>query len=545
MISYSTYQYSFVKFFLGVLFLLIILFLPSRGDSLKDLKLERCFKDNIKDIRLKGKIKPPKNVSTFLDKYSQYCEKRATSEIEAHGRWFYCEDKKEFGGDIRWDEVVTYRIYSQLLDHYGSLEKLPGYTPARLKKARLFWQKWQKPNGSWINHLTRKGTPRQCNGKYVGVILKLLNTNPLYQTTGHGAFEIDTQKCFREIAARKMNHGTAHLSSMLNQIQDGNVALIPAFERAVELAMREISNVTGMFHGPNGKGGYWNRYGATAETMKGLLRLIAYLGLENIPYRSVRADSLIENQKPMRAASLSVKRNTAEMFVQCMLESPYRNKELLEALKKHSVVILKNQPHQSHVTGDYAAYVLQIFGPFLHWEGYEDSTPRTRFYQGMQNDYRVEVGPYGRAVNLIPKKPEEKIDHPEWSYEKCNLRMRNLVHRSREIIEIVPASASTWDKNIRSGVISMNFSLEDLKLENPYIKLRWSGDNIEILLNDVPVKRKIGEFKDYGAICIPSNIVKSLKVGVNKLSIRPLHGKEIINLSAGIIDWKVAKASSK
>ena len=80
----------------------------------------------------------------FNDKYTQYCLKRAEAEYKTHGRWFYCEDKKEFRGNIRWDEVITARVFMQLSLHYGSLEKIPNYSKENHQKAIEFWQKWQK-----------------------------------------------------------------------------------------------------------------------------------------------------------------------------------------------------------------------------------------------------------------------------------------------------------------------------------------------------------------------------------------------------------------
>ena len=139
-------------------------------------------------------------------------------------------------------------------------------------------------------------------------------------------------------------------------------------------------------------------YGTTANSIKGLTRLICYMGLENVPYRYVQADMLLENQSPFRSGGVSLVRNTNEMFMQCLMESPYRREELLAAMDGHSGHILSGSPWRSHITGDYAMYCLAMLGPFLHWQGYEESTPRTKFYQGVAHYWRVEVGPFGRCV---------------------------------------------------------------------------------------------------------------------------------------------------
>lgn len=217
-------------------------------------KLDRYILDYIKVLRVSKTQPQPAMVDNFNQKYTELCRKRAEEEYKKHGRWFYCEDRREFGGGICWDEVVTYRTYWQLYARYGSLEKLPNYSKENHEKAIKFWQ------------------------------------------------------------GRQMNHGTATVSVMMRRIHEGKSEFIPALERAVELAVSQLSPHTGMFHGPKGgpSGGAWSGYGATAETMKGMLRLIGYMGVENMPYRHVRADKLIENQEHFRKAAVSVKRNTSE-----------------------------------------------------------------------------------------------------------------------------------------------------------------------------------------------------------------------------------------
>jgi len=515
--------------------------LPKGLTAQQKQKLDRYIVDYVKAIRVKEPRPQPPMVEAFNRKYTEQCRKRAEAEYKRHGRWFYCEDKKEFRGHIRWDEVVTYRVYWQLYARYGSLEKIPNYSDENHKKAIAFWKKWQKEDGSFYNFFTGQGSGPGCNGKYIPSIMQILGCRPVYATSGYGAAEVNVGECLDQISKRQMNHGTATLSVMMKEICDGKSEYIPVVERGVELAVAHLSRHTGMFHGREGKGGDWAGYGTTAETMKGMLRLIGYMGVENIPFRHVRADTLIENQGRMREGAVSVKRNTSEMMVQCLLESPYRGEELLGALEGHSKVILEGNPAENHKTGDYAAYVLMIFGPYLNWEGYDGRAPRTPFPTGAQYDYRVVVGPFGRCANVVKKRPEERLWHEGWAYEKHGLRARNTEHENREVIDVVPASAEGWAKTTDDEgrvILTRTFTLEKTDLENPHLKIKFSGGDIEILLNGVLVKKKLAGLADYGAVHIPDAARKTLRKGDNTLVVRSVGKTDRLDVGAGLIDWR-------
>lgn len=92
------------------------------------MNVEQYILDYINVLRLAEAQPPPPEVAAFNEKYTETCRKRAEAEYKEHGRWFYCEDRKEFRGNIRWDECVTYRIYWQLYTRYGSLDKIPNYS---------------------------------------------------------------------------------------------------------------------------------------------------------------------------------------------------------------------------------------------------------------------------------------------------------------------------------------------------------------------------------------------------------------------------------
>jgi len=506
-------------------------------------KLDQYVSDYIKVLRVSETQPQPPMAEKFNQKFTELCYQRHREEYKKHGRWFYCEDNKEFRGDIRWDEVLTYRIYVQFLTRYGSLEKLPDYSKANHEKAIEFWRGWQLKDGSFRNPITGRSDPHQCNGQYIPAILKLLGSEPLYETGAFGAAEPNIDATLKLVAGGNMNHGLAAVSTMLKQIHDGQTDYIPVLERAVELALSHLSPHTGMFHGPKGNptGGAWRSYGTTDQAMKGINRLVAYMGVENMPYRHVRADKLIETQEQTRKGPVSVNRNTSEMMVQCLLESPHRRKEMLKALDGHSKVIVEGEPWKSLITGDYVGYMLAMYGSYLNWEGYEDTVPRLPFTTGAAYGYRVEVGPFGRSVNVIKKRPEELLWDENWSDAKYGLRARNTAHENRKVIEVVPASAEDWTKSVdKEGriILTRTFSLENVGLENPYLKIKWSGGDIEILMNGVWVKKKLVGLADFGAVHIPEEARKTLKVGKNTLVVRTVGKTDSPNISAGLIDWK-------
>jgi hypothetical protein len=523
-----------------------------RVDRLKEKAVDQFRLDSIRQVRVKTMQAQPKVVAKFNEKYTDYCLRRAKAEQEKHGRWFYCEDNKEFRESIRWDEVVTYRIYAQLLMHFGELEKIPGYSKENHEEAIKFWQGWQREDGAFCNVFTGKGggSDQHCNSKYIPSLMGILDCKPLYETTGYGAAVIDQVECLDKMRKGNMNHATAISYSMMNLIQKGELEYIPVFEQSLEIAVSQLSQHSGMFHGYDGnfKGREWSSYTATAQTMKGISSMIAYMGLENIPFRHKRADALIENQEWFRKDKIAVKRNTSEAMIHCLLETPYREDELQKALAGHAEVILEGEPWESHMTGDYASYALQMLGSLLHWEGYEESTPRTPFPMGTQYDYRIEVGPLGRCVNVIKKKPEELITHKDWSIETYGLRARNTAHEKRKVIDIVPATDEEWTKSVdKEGrvILKRTFSLEQIELENPYIKIKWSDADIEILLNGVLVKKKLGGLSDYGAVNIAAKALKSLRPGENTLVLRSVNKADALNASAGLIDWKLQENKHK
>ena len=150
-------------------------------------------------------------------------------------------------------------------------------------------------------------------------------------------------------------------------------------------------------------------------------------------------------------------------------------------------------------------------------------------------------GPFVRFANVIKKRPEELFTHKDWTYEKYGLRSRNAVHGNRKVIDVVAASADCWSRSIDDqGQIEMKrtFTLGKEKLQNPYLKIKWAGGDIEILLNGVLVKKKLGGLADFGAVHIPDDARKTLKAGANTLVVRTVGKANELSVNAGVIDWK-------
>jgi len=515
--------------------------------------IEKYRLDFIKANRRGEKQQMPEFFKTFKEKYNEYCLKLAQEEHKKHGRWFYCQDYDKFGdGYKRWDEVVTYKIYWSLINYYGGLEKIPGYSEENQEKAIKFWQSWQQPDGSFNNPFDAN-TP--INYKYVPNILELLGAKALYKSTigiKGGSEKIDLNTFWSGCTTfHGLNGQAAVASEMFTRIHEGKTEYVPALERGIEIFLSRMNSVTGMFHEdkiPQNK--QWSEYGSTANHMKCLSRLVGYSGVENMPYRHRRADTLIANQRYFQFADVAVLRNTAEMYMQCIEESPYRREALLKALAKNAQAYYNDEPWKSHLTGDYTIYAIQMFGPLLNWDGYEKKAPRTPHYNGIANSYRIVIGPFGRCANIIEKTPEEMPWHKDWSIEKYGLQTRNTEYDRREVVDIVPVCQNDdWQESRDAQgrfVLTQTFNLKDTELENPYLKIQWSGGDIEIYINNIFVKKKLAGLnqpKDitlskFGAVYIPSQARKALQKGQNIIKIiSNRNADNAPQVRMGLIDW--------
>ena len=91
------------------------------------------------------------------------------------------------------------------------------------------------------------------------------------------------------------------------------------------------------------------------------------------------------------------------------------------------------------------------------------------------------------------------------------------------MIDVVPASADGWNKTTDEqgrGVLTRTLTIAKAELENPYLKIKWSGADIKILLNSVLIKKKLEGLADYSAVHIPQKACKTLKPGKNTLVVR-------------------------
>ncbi len=541
-LSLIKYNKSFLNFTLiGHIFLFLIKspvsaqVVPTDLTEKQQEKLTQSVLDYIKEMRIEEPQHQPYSVKKFNKNYTEYCCQRAQDEINKHGQWFFCE-----GDNGYYDEATTYRLYWQMIHYFGGLENIPGYSPENHKKAIRFWQSWQQENGLFNNPIN---PGKRINYKYIPAVIELLGSNPLYKNTGYGEVELDIGFFLNKCDSNQLNHGMARGSVMFTKIHEGQVKYIPTLERGIELALTHMSPHTGMFHEPNGNplGNTWSEYHTTADAMKGFARMLGYMGIENMPYRHIRADILIKNQKFFQKADVSIIRNTAEMYMQCLFESPYRQEELLQAMAENADALASEGKWKTYMEGDYITYGLMLCGPYLHWEGYD--TPRTLFYQGVAHDWRIVIGPFGRCANVVKKEPEELFWNEGWSYQKYGLRTRNEEYERRIIKDVVPASSKEWNQSKDAEdrtVLTRKFSIEETDIENPYVKIKWDGGDIEIFINGIFVHKKLGNLPDYGAVYINPEAKRSLVPGENILKIRAVSKEENpLEVSAGIIDWKL------
>jgi hypothetical protein len=191
--------------------------------------------------------------------------------------------------EIAGSEIVLYDINKRRMETtYGIGKRL-------LEKAKAGWA-------------IRKATslPRALDGADFAIGSVGVH-RPFHQNTEIALWH----KLDCDVANRDLNSGMAAAATMLTRIHEGETEFIPVLERGLELA--RMSPHTGMFHGPKGNhsGRAWSGYGTTANTMKGLARMLGYMGVENMPYRHTRADTLIKNQEQCRKGEISMRRNTA------------------------------------------------------------------------------------------------------------------------------------------------------------------------------------------------------------------------------------------
>ena len=514
---------------------------PTNLTGIQQMKLDQFVLNYISEMRMEKPQVQPAFVNKFNKEYAEFSLQRAEADLKKYGHWFYC-----VGANGYPDEVVSYRVYSQLVLYYGGLGHIPGYSSKNHREAIDFWQSWQKKDGSFINPVF---PGKNCNGKYIPAVLEILKSKPLYKTSGYGAVKIDLTYFISQCDSNHLNHAMARAAVIFTRIHEGKTEYIPTLERGIELALSHMCPQTGMFLGnncdlPNGID--WSDYGATVETMKGLARMLGYMGVENIPYRHLRADNLIKNQDYFREGPISVIRNTAEMYMHCLFESSYRQEELLQAMQGNAKALFSTAnwktPHE-RAGGDYIAYAITIFGPYLNWKGFEDMAPRTKFYQGAAHDWKVVIGPFGRCANLIRKSPEALIWEKNWNYDKYGLRTLNVYHELKEVVDIIPASADNWYQFRDEGgriVLKRKFTLGESIPVNPYLKIKWDGGDIEIFINGKFVRKKLDKMENYGAVYISPETRNSLHPGENTLMIRTVSAtKNVLNVSAGLIDWSL------
>ena len=459
---------------------------------------------------------------------------RARSDFEQYGRFYFSQDKGQFSRKIIWDEVATARAWGYLAVENG-LESLPGYSQENLKKAIEFWQTWQnRETGEfWNPRLTDPQNPdpkTSINNKYVPGILLQLGTEPLYPYSLSGKAKI-TRQMLEEDA--HPNHGGMKNYEAFRQIcrDPGKAHMIPA----VEWATGRFARMTRSDNGLTRKVHDYSSYGQTCNELKLYGRNCRFIGIENWPYRKKMADALIKHASDSAGGDAGLMRNNIELLMVCLYEYEYRRDELLDAIEVVFNGFREQVERDDQVERndfDYFTAGENRAGAMLHWNNYADAS-EWGYLCGAELPYRLVVGPYGKFANIIKKKPEEILGHPDYSLDKYFITARNRKHEASKITEIYPHG--TW-RHDGAGEKSWQVKMGGAQLKAPYFCATWKGD-YEILIDGVKAKEVITNLDEVGGLRIADEAAAELKkdeVTLTAKCVKPADGSFI---SLGLIDW--------
>lgn len=555
--------------------------------------------ENLRHLRPLQRQEPPVWVKEYVDSQVEARLARMRKDYEEGGVWFYCKYKQtDCGTTVWWDEVATARNWSEMLNFLGGYEKLPHYSPENREKAIAFWQSWQNAeDGCFYNPFMEDphnpGTWRNTDGynlawyrnrgglgvvqKYVPGILKALGAEPLYETLATQVAvtdnEIPIEKLEQLIRKGDGNWGGQMLHLMAERIDAGQNDLIADYERIMSLLLQQFNPETGMLGvGPETD---VNNYGISAMNVKGFARIVGYDGLENFPYRHELANALADQVGKTLITPAGAVRNYAYLMTLCLQQSDSREQDMFREIAEIVEILRNSAPNDE----GYKWMALSTASSWLNWgiapvEAFLDPSA-AQCQNGVTRPNRSVVGPFGRWVNVIPKKPEEIYGHPGFSWDKYGLRERNQVHERKKIIDIVPTVSegnSQWrwtsihpdvgwsrgdfnDKDWEQGRFEVGdgkkalwmryeFKLEDHKsIESPYIKAKWQGE-YEIFLNGVLVKKVSGNFPEYCGLHIPKEAGETLRKGSNVIAVKAVNPNSETMIDAGMIDWRLLQESN-
>lgn len=463
---------------------------------------------------------------------------------DKYGRFMLCDHDGYYGTEgedaKRFLETASYQPYAALMDYFGyTIEEIPTFSKQRYDEAVEFWLSWYNPNdGHYYNPLltdprnpderfTGYNRAHWVNEKYLHSIYGLLGVNPPGPDFSNNPDAVDfdwTRHYYEQLHNDAGNHVGAQIMRYVDKIDKGMDRFIPYSESEASHYLSLTSPEDGCI-----RTGYpWSYYSAVASSFKFYRRIIAYIGTENVDLRGA-ADHIIEfaGDIAKRPGDPGHKRNSIEFALICTWNSEYRKDELYNAIETIAGGLARDPEAAAHdhITAGYTLFGLTLAGMFLNWEGWPKIVPVASacMNEGMGYAHGFTLGPFGKWFNVIEKPPEERTDHPDFSYAEQNLAARNRSRSARSIHDVVtwrempdfwrtttarPADDrwmqpgyddSGWDSKVLNQIagaadgtdtvyMRKEFSLPDGHLKDPYIKARWRG-GFELFINGVRAKR--------------------------------------------------------
>jgi hypothetical protein len=523
--------------------------------------------ENVRQLRSPKPQPTPEWARKVIEEKIRVLKERAERSYRETGLWYYVKhDNGDCGDTVWWDEVSSDRVYVQLQGLMGGIEKLPNYSPENHRKAIAFWQGWQDGKTGLFhnpffvdpqNPAVMRETPgykgsqyrkrpehERVVQKYVPNLLKALGAKPLHPVLEERKVSGDDVASTIKGLEKALIHGargqrignqvTRQLWVMAEHADQGEVELVPHCERLMSLLLRRFDARTGLLGSkPN-----FADYNTSANNVKCFARIVGYLGLENYPHREAMADSLAHAFQKKGVSQSGAIRNWTYLSTLALQQTDHRSEDLFQAIE----TLVRG--FENGGNPGYAWMTLSTATAWLHWdiadcEAFPGEPSVSQCYNGVNRPYRSVVGPFGRWVNFVPRLPEETHGHDGFSWDKHGLRARNLEHAKRQVIDVLPASATDWTRTTdgQGGItFERRFALKDVPLQQPHLKAKWKGE-MEIRINGIPVRTLSGDFPDYCGLRLSEKATQALRKGENVLSVRLADSDAEPVFDLGLIDW--------
>lgn len=539
--------------------------------------------------RARDPMPMPPWIGQLKDKVHQTALHFARKAYRETERFFYIPNAYLKPG-LPWDEVTTNHIFARLLQRLTN-EELPDYSPENHRRAIEWWLSWQnRKTGAFHNpiyvdpqnpSIVRKKDPtyeaRDVNAKYLPAVLRLLGTEPLLPAQMHGsaeAGEIDYDEFWKKVVDEAYyNHGGIMVNAMLHDIADGKADRIPAVEFAVSYTVDRIDPALGILPSTSRD---WSTYAAMEPTLKTYGRLIGQQAVENLPPDRMKrfTDFIVANQPAFVShGDAGNMANTSQLFGLSLACHDYRRQDVYDTLR-NQLQAFTDRP-QLHLDSDsekdmgyclsgtvWATSLLCHVTDYINIRKYGGQEIRAPELGGAFA-HRIVMGPYNRWANVIPRKPAELAESPEWSYDKHSLRFRNLRHAARQIDEILPMQERTWkvsdaepgpgwrereydDSTWPTGPISdgagdhlwlrTELDMPDRVFSSPWLTAVLDGE-FDVHLNGAPVKRVIRALDKKCGWYLPANVRETLRPGKNVVSLKVTNPSKRNFLRLGLINW--------